>query len=319
MKIFNSSYHELDKSLRMKILVVYNAWRGAFDTLKLFVDSLDSFPNITSMALDWKKDSWILAEPEIVDFSTIDEVARSFECDIVLMLGSCLRLSEPAPKNHEITYASYYISTINNEKNKVENFGFAHHRYTAHSYNMREGFMWLPTSVNTDVFDLYSRKNTKGNDGKFLCLWNQSFSKGEARIKMLAELGSQGVRHQCFGSLTKNAINSYEAMKKMRQCRAVIDDNRDGVSKECQYNDRFSSACALQKPVIAHKCKDLDECFSSYLHLKDGMTLSESLTSLTDQEMEQTAEQNHKEIKDKHRNEYRWAEIIKNHTSRINK
>lgn len=319
MMEFSRAFEEIDPNIKMKILVVYNAWRGAFDTLKLFVDSVRSFKNICLITVDWNKDSWILSEPEIVSAAAIDKLALSFGVDIVLLLGSALRLDKPAPINSPTTYASYYISTLNNEINKVENFDFAHLKYTAHSYKQREGFKWLPTSANIEMFDLFSANTQRENDGKFLCLWNHSLLKADLRRKELAELKSSGLDHQCFGSLTRNKINSYEAMVRIRSCRAVLDDNRDGVVDESQYNDRFSSSCALGVPVIAHRCPDLDACFTSYLNLGGCSSFAERLRSITQEEMEHQAEQNHREVREKHRNEFRWAEIIRDHLKRTNK
>ena len=54
----------------LNILCVYTCWRGAFDTIKIFCESIVGKKHINLFFLDWEKEAWIFSDKErkIIDF-----------------------------------------------------------------------------------------------------------------------------------------------------------------------------------------------------------------------------------------------------------
>lgn len=330
---FNYYYNNfLDKILSNKIkpLIVYSQWRGMLDTLQSFVDSLSSF-NIYPLCVDWSKDKWILSNNSgsIVDFHQINKIARSFDCDLVILLGANLRFNQPIPDkdNSNITYVAYHISPINRiQDDTVTNFTYNHYAYLALSFCMDlvPKAKWLPTSINFDQYSLYLKKyqHIKPNEN-LLLTFNKSEYKTDYRLQILQELIGSNIPTRAYGSLVNKPINSFDLLEEIVCSKLILDDNRDGLSFNYHFNDRFSMCSILRRPVLTNKCKDLDICFDNqYLFLNYELSLIDNINhiySLPQDYLDNIVNHNYKCMSQRHRNEFRWANIFYDHLNRINK
>ena len=166
---------------KLRILVVYSSWRGCFDTIQMFVNSLRK-DNIELITIDCNKDKFIFLKNNVIKFDTIDSIANKFKCDIVFLLGRELRLSHPVSVNSSITYSNYQISSISQCKDCPDQFSYTHFFYSSHSYTQKNlpKCIWLPTSTYVNLFKDYF--SIKQNKYKFLMLWNKRSEIGRANV-----------------------------------------------------------------------------------------------------------------------------------------
>jgi hypothetical protein len=320
---FNECFYNFNFSKKSpRVLVVFNAWRGRFDTLKLFVDTLSEY-KIFYRAIDWKINSWILDKGKKINLDIVDDIANKFKCNIVLLLGKQLVLNKPVSLNNHITYASYYISSIQNTS-ALESFNFTHFLYCSHSHekNILSNFKWLPQSVNSRAILNFIKNKTVTRNNKVLCLWNDDkHYKTYLRLKMLEDLRKSDIDHLVHGTLTNNQVGSGEAISLIKGSKLVLDDNRGIKQNQFQFNDRFSLSCLLKTPVVTNKCDDLDLCFDSYLYYNKDKSFIQNIYDIINTPIDlinTIVYQNYKKTLQCHRNEFRWSNIFFDHYRRIN-
>ena len=318
------NYHNVIVSSKIRPLIIYDSWRGLLDTLQSFVYSSYSF-QVYPILINWRQESWLFLRKNILNFNAINSIAKSLNCNLVLLLGSSLRLDRPAPLNSEITYISYYISSLNDIQEDMDNFEYCHKCYTAHSYlkNKIPNTEWLPTSVNLKQYKTIKEKNRNyiRKKDQLLLLFNKGDNKKEYRLKIIDELKKSKIKFKVYGLLIDRPINSYVSLLEILSSRLVLDDNRD-LPYDNQFNDRFATCSALEVPVIANKNEDLDKCFNNYLFFETKLSIIENIEQVytMDQKLiKEILHNNYKCIETMHQNEFRWANIFYYHIKRTNK
>jgi hypothetical protein len=308
---------------KLRILVVYSSWRGCFDTIQMFVNSLRK-DNIELITIDCNKDKFIFLKNNVIKFDTIDSIANKFKCDIVFLLGRELRLSHPVSINSSITYSNYQISSISQCKDCLDQFSYTHFFYSSHSYTQKNlpKCIWLPTSIDVNLFkDYFSLKQYKY---KFLMLWNKSSdNKNIDRLKLIEELKNCKINFHHFGTLLDNSksLNSLEALDAINDANFNLDHNADTILDCNQFNDRFALSSILKTPVISHECCDLNMCFEDYLKYDAKISLTdnlENLQSLDRDYLTHVVESCYQRVLEDHDNMSRWAQVIDDHFTRIN-
>ena len=196
------NYHDVIINSKIKPLIIYDSWRGLLDTLQSFVYSLSSFQIFPSF-INWQKEDWLFLRKNILNFNSVNSIAKSLDCNLVLLLGSNLRLSRPAPINSEITYVSYYISSLNETKEDINNFEYCHKCYVAHSYLKKiiPDAEWLPTSVNLQQYKTIknNNKNYINKKDQLLLLFNKGNNKEKYRLEIIEELKKSKIKFKSYG------------------------------------------------------------------------------------------------------------------------
>jgi hypothetical protein len=311
---------------KIRILIIYSCWRGCFDTIQLFVNSIRK-NNIELIIIDWRKDSFIFkSKPRrgILDLDVIDDIAKKYDCNLVIFLGAGLRLNKPVDPNSLITYSNYQISTISHIDDQLNNFNYTHFLYSAHSYTQifLKKSIWLPTSIDVELFkNLYCNKKNKYN---ILCLWNKSLnSKNQDRLNLINEMINDKIDFHHFGALLEGSqtLNSLEAIEAINNCKFNFDHNTDASLNYSQFNDRFIISALLKTPALSFGCYDLDMCYDNYIKYDHSISLLDNFQNLYDlqfDELQVILESCYNRTLADHDNDSRWAQIIHDHVSRVN-